>query len=136
MVFMSYNDADHNQFGNNGYQKIDRWGDRRVYYNASPDDGETWGSLRNMATELLPFGYTWDAMGPGNGIQLSGGAKPGRLIIPAIGRNIYIPKPTPNNPEGAKVAKNGLHTPIYTLRPAFAHPKPAFIHSETNPEQP
>ncbi len=32
---------------------------------------------------------TWDAMGPGVGIQTTGGPHPGRLIIPARRRNIY-----------------------------------------------
>ena len=31
----------------------------------------------------------WDAVGPGTGIQTKLGERAGRLVIPAIGRNIY-----------------------------------------------
>ncbi len=87
-IFMSYNDEFHAQKELPGYEAIDNWGERKVYYNVSYDDGLTWNDLKNRTSELLPESYTWDAIGPGNGIQLRHGNKKGRLIIPAIGRNI------------------------------------------------
>ena len=88
-IFMSYQDEFHAQFEIlPNYQAIDDWGERRVYSNVSYDDGLTWGDLQNRTSQLLPSNYTWDAMGPGTGIQLKYGAVDGRLVIPAIGRNI------------------------------------------------
>lgn len=84
-VFMSWNSATKNQGGTDGYEKIDTWGDRKVYYSYSDDDGLTFHDPVDMTSTLLPPGYTWDAMGPGVGIQTSNGT----LVIPAIGRNIY-----------------------------------------------
>ena len=84
-VFMSWNPATKNQSGTDGYDKIDTWGDRKVYYSYSDDDGLTFSTPTDMTSTLLPPGYTWDAMGPGVGIQTSNGT----LVIPAIGRNIY-----------------------------------------------
>ncbi|MBO9201545.1 MULTISPECIES: sialidase family protein [Niastella] len=84
-VFMSWNSATKNQGGTDGYEKIDTWGDRKVYYSYSDDDGLTFTTPTDMTSTLLPSGYTWDAMGPGVGIQTTNGT----LVIPAIGRNIY-----------------------------------------------
>jgi sialidase-1 len=84
-VFMSWNSATKNQGGTDGYEKIDTWGDRKVYYSYSDDDGLHFTTPTDMTSTLLPPGYTWDAMGPGVGIQTSDGT----LVIPAIGRNIY-----------------------------------------------
>jgi sialidase-1 len=84
-VFMSWNSATKNQGGTDGYEKINTWGDRKVYYSYSDDDGLTFNTPTDMTSTLLPPGYTWDAMGPGVGIQTSNGD----LVIPAIGRNIY-----------------------------------------------
>lgn len=83
-IFLSWNDADHNQSGTDGYQKIDSWGERKVYSSYSDDDSITWSTPVDRTTALLPSNYTWDAMGPGVGIQVGS-----RLIIPATGRNIY-----------------------------------------------
>jgi len=88
-LFLSWNDQYHNQQGNDGYEKIDAWGDRRVYMTYSDDDGATWEDPIDMTSTLLPPGFTWDAMGPGIGIQTKHGPHPGRLIIPASRRNIY-----------------------------------------------
>lgn len=88
-VFMSYNDEFHNQRGDDGYQTIDEWGDRRVYSIVSYNDGQSWEDLRDRTSELVPPDYCWDAVGPGNGIQIKHGPYAGRLIIPAISRNIY-----------------------------------------------
>ena len=83
-IFMSWNDSEHNQSGTNGLLPINQWGQRRVYASHSDDDGATWTTPTNLTSTLLPPGYAWDAMGPGVGIYVGT-----RLIIPAIGRNIY-----------------------------------------------
>jgi sialidase-1 len=89
-ILMSYNDENHSQRGDGGREPIDEWGERRVYVNVSYNDGETWDDLRNLTSpQVIPLSYTWDAVGPGNGIQIKHGVHTGRLIIPAIGRNIY-----------------------------------------------
>jgi sialidase-1 len=88
-LFMSWNDDHHNQGGTNGYDPIDSWGDRRVYISHSDDNGATWSKPVDSTNSLLPPGFTWDAMGPGIGIQTQYGPHPGRLIIPATRRNIY-----------------------------------------------
>lgn len=84
-VFMSWNSATKNQSGTDGYDKIDTWGDRRVYSSYSDDDGLSFSTPVDMTSTLLPPGRTWDAVGPGVGIQTSNGT----LVIPAISRNIY-----------------------------------------------
>jgi sialidase-1 len=84
-VFMSWNSATKNQSGTDGYDKIDTWGDRKVYYSYSDDDGLSFSTPVDMTSTLLPANYKWDAMGPGVGIQTTNGT----LVIPAIGRNIY-----------------------------------------------
>jgi sialidase-1 len=88
-LFMSWNDDQHNQSGTDGYQPINSWGERKVYASHSDDEGATWSSPLDLTATLLPSGYTWDAMGPGVGIQKNKTGATGRLIIPAIGRNIY-----------------------------------------------
>jgi sialidase-1 len=84
-VFMNWNSATKNIGGTDGYDKIDTWGDRKVYYSYSDDDGLTFSTPTDMTSTLLPPNYTWDAIGPGVGIQTSNGT----LVIPAQGRNIY-----------------------------------------------
>ncbi|WP_207515454.1 sialidase family protein [Longitalea luteola] len=84
-VFMNWNAANKNIGGTDGYEKIDTWGDRKVYYSYSDDDGLTFSTPTDMTSTLLPPNYTWDAIGPGVGIQTSNGT----LVIPAQGRNIY-----------------------------------------------
>jgi sialidase-1 len=88
-LFMSWNSGTTNQNGTNGYKKIDTWGERRVYATYSDNDGVTWSTPKDLTSTLVPPNYAWDAVGPGVGIQTKGGPHPGRLIIPAIGRNIY-----------------------------------------------
>ncbi|MBX2877624.1 MAG: glycoside hydrolase [Saprospiraceae bacterium] len=89
-ILMSYNDEKHAQYAISGkYEAIEKWGERRVFLNWSDDDGLTWNNLYDVTKELLPRNYTWDAIGPGAGIQLRHGPKAGRLIIPALGRNLY-----------------------------------------------
>jgi sialidase-1 len=50
--------------------------------------GATWSTPADRTAALLPPGYTWDAVGPGIGIVTQFN-HPGRIIIPAKGRNIY-----------------------------------------------
>ncbi|WP_211330071.1 sialidase family protein [Deminuibacter soli] len=82
-LFMSWNDENKTSFSS-----IKAWGDRRVFSSYSDDHGEHWSVPQDMTSALLPPGYTWDAMGPGIGIQTVA-SHAGRLIIPAFGRNIY-----------------------------------------------
>ena len=84
-LFMSWNSSTKNQGGTDGYDKIDTWGDRRVYVSHSDDDGVSWSTQQDLTSTLLPTDRIWDAVGPGVGIQTGSG----RLVIPAIGRNIY-----------------------------------------------
>ena len=88
-IFMSWNSDKVSQFGGNGYKQIDTWGERRVYVSSSDDDGVSWAAPKDLTSTLVPPNYAWDAVGPGTGIQTRFGPHPGRLIIPAIGRNIY-----------------------------------------------
>jgi sialidase-1 len=88
-LFMSWNDSEHNQCACDGLKPIDQWGQRRVYVTYSDDDGLTWSESKDLTEELVPKTYKWDAVGPGVGIQTKRGPHPGRLIIPAIERNIY-----------------------------------------------
>ncbi|SFC52050.1 sialidase-1 [Parapedobacter composti] len=92
-LFLSWNSDSHSQhggsFGGRDYAAIDSWGQRRVFTSHSDDHGETWSTPVDRTEVLLPPGYTWDAMGPGIGIQVKHGPDAGRLIIPAGGRNIY-----------------------------------------------
>jgi sialidase-1 len=82
-IFMSWNSGD-----KAAWSDIQAWGDRRVFSSYSDDHGATWSTPQDMSNTLLPPNYTWDAMGPGIGIQTVVNT-PGRLIIPAYGRNIY-----------------------------------------------
>ena len=87
-LWLSWNSGTTNQGGTDGYDPIDEWGERKVYVSWSDDDGVTWATPVDKTSSLLPPGFTWDAMGPGVGLQTSV-SNPGRLIIPANRRNIY-----------------------------------------------
>lgn len=67
---------------------IDEWGERRTYARYSTDNGVTWSPKVDLTASVLPPDYTFDMIGPGNGIQTVK-ANEGRLIIPALHRNIY-----------------------------------------------
>lgn len=82
-VFMSWNDG-----ALTSISQVDTWGERKVYSSYSDDHGATWSAPVDRTATLLPPGYTWDAVGPGIGI-VTQFSHPGRLIIPAKGRNIY-----------------------------------------------
>lgn len=88
---MSYNDEYHSQTGAGGLYPINEHGQRRVYacYSTQAQDGTAWSTPVDLTEQLQPINYTWDAMGPGIGIQKTKSPNINRLIIPAIGRNIY-----------------------------------------------
>ncbi len=88
-LFLSWNSDRHNQSGTDGFDKIDSWGQRKVYATYSDNEGDSWPTPQDLTALLLPSNYTWDAIGPGIGIQKTQIEGVGRLIIPAIGRNIY-----------------------------------------------
>ena len=71
-----------------------RDGPRKVWICHSDDFGANWSVPLEISEDVQPiemqppFNY-WDALGPGAGIQLKHGIRKGRLVIPAVGRNIY-----------------------------------------------
>jgi sialidase-1 len=69
---------------NNGTSR----GVRTIWSTYSEDDGETWSPPVNRFQQVQQPNTRWDATGPGIGIQLKHGPVEGRLVIPAIGRNI------------------------------------------------
>ena len=92
-LFMSWNAADRAQnispAVKSGEKKsINAWGHRKLFSIHSCDDGRSWGNLTDLTEELVPKDCCWDAVGPGVGVQTKVIA-PGRLIVPAIGRNIF-----------------------------------------------
>ena len=88
-LFMSWNPPGYSQFGHEGTERISSYEHRKVYLTRSVDDGMTWSEPQDMTEQLKPDGMVWDAVGPGTGIQTKLGERAGRLVIPAIGRNIY-----------------------------------------------
>ena len=62
---------------------------RKIYSCYSDNNGADWSAPVNHFAEVQPPDVRWDATGPGRGIQMVAGSKPGRLIIPANGRNIH-----------------------------------------------
>lgn len=82
-LFMCWNDGAIDEWSD-----YDSWGDRKVYTSYSDDNGATWSTPKDMTSTLVPPNYTFDAVGPGIGIR-TGRSHAGRLIIPALGRNIY-----------------------------------------------
>ncbi len=63
-------------------------GVRTIWSCYSDDNGATWTAPVNRFNEVQPPDTRWDATGPGNGIQLKHDPYAGRLIVPAINRNI------------------------------------------------
>jgi sialidase-1 len=94
-LFMSWNPAGYSQSGTDGTTRITRWEDRKVYLSHSTDDGQSWADPVDLTETLKPRTHAdgsvwaWDAVGPGTGVQLTTGAHAGRLVVPAIARNIY-----------------------------------------------
>jgi len=88
-LFMTWNDASLSENGTGDTDPIDTWGQRRVRVTWSDNNGATWATPVDKTSTLLPPTMSYDAIGPGIGIQTTGGPNPGRLIIPARRRNIY-----------------------------------------------
>jgi sialidase-1 len=93
-LFMSWNPEGYSQNGAPGTTQMYAWDHRKVYLSKSTDDGLTWTDPLDLTEQLKPKTlngetWVWDAMGPGVGVQLSVGAHAGRLVIPALHRNIY-----------------------------------------------
>lgn len=92
-LFLSWNDEWHSQHGGSfagkSYTVINEWGQRKIFATFSDDNGQSWSNPVDYTKTLLPSNFTWDAVGPGIGIQVAGGIHKGRLIIPAGRRNIY-----------------------------------------------
>lgn len=89
-LFLSFNAENKSQFGGanpcTGQETtIVAAGERPVFVTHSDDDGLTWTKPQNVTATTQPKGKAWDAVGPGVGIQTA----TGRLVIPAIERNIY-----------------------------------------------
>ena len=61
---------------------------RKFFSCYSDNNGATWSVPVTRFAEVQPPDVRWDATGPGRGIQMVNG-KPGRLIIPANGRNLH-----------------------------------------------
>ena len=59
-----------------------------VWVTHSDDDGLTWSPPCEVTRQVQPPGARWDLVGPGAGIQLRHGPSAGRLVIPALGRDI------------------------------------------------
>lgn len=90
-LFMSYNNAGLSQTGENGTTKITQPGQRKTFvcYSTFDQDGNDWSNPVDITSAVKPASMVWDAVGPGIGIQKRFGSTAGRLIIPAINRNIY-----------------------------------------------
>lgn len=56
---------------------------RRAFIQQSRDNGATWSAPREITDSVKKPHWRWYASGPCNGIQLTRGAKPDRLLIPA-----------------------------------------------------
>ncbi|CAM5402797.1 exo-alpha-sialidase OS=Streptomyces tendae OX=1932 GN=GUR47_01605 PE=3 SV=1 [Streptomyces tendae] len=55
---------------------------RTPHLQHSDDDGRTWSTPRDLSPGILPPDWnSWYATGPGHGVQLTGGAHPGRLVV-------------------------------------------------------
>lgn len=99
-LFMSWNNGSYSQNGGDELpdgtitKKIDQswYGRRHLFLTTSVDDGETWSTPQDLTTTLTPDNWSWDAVGPGNGIRFTSG----ELVIPAMGRNI-VGQGTPGN---------------------------------------
>lgn len=84
-LFMNHNYGDDTiEEINNGTSR----GVRTIWSAYSDDDGASWSEPVNRFEDVQPPDIRWDATGPAIGIQLRHGPNQGRLVIPAIGRNI------------------------------------------------
>jgi sialidase-1 len=82
---------------NNGFDKEDKIhartsrDTRRVWITHSADDGLTWAKPEEITSSVKKPDWDWYATGPVHGIQLTRGARAGRLVIPA--NHTYHPDP-------------------------------------------
>ena len=83
-LFLTWNNGGDTQSEISGGTSVDV---RKIYSCYSDDNGATWSAPVNRFAEVQPANTRWDATGPGRGMQMVSGV-PGRLIIPANGRNI------------------------------------------------
>ncbi|NWK54772.1 exo-alpha-sialidase [Verrucomicrobiaceae bacterium N1E253] len=58
-------------------------GRRGIFIQHSDDDGQTWSSPRDIASNIYPENWRWYATGPCSGIQIREGKHAGRLVCPA-----------------------------------------------------
>ena len=72
-----------------GLEKGIEYGDRRIFALSSDDNGQSWSQPRDITDQVKRPKGKWDAVGPGNGIQLRGKCGKGALVFPANGRNIW-----------------------------------------------
>ncbi|WP_055526001.1 sialidase family protein [Streptomyces graminilatus] len=56
---------------------------RQVYVQRSADSGATWTAPVDITAQAKASWMRWYATGPGRGVAVTGGAHPGRLVIPA-----------------------------------------------------
>ena len=84
-LFLTWNNGQDTQAAIQAGTSIDV---RKIYSCFSDDSGATWSAPVSRFGEVQPPTIRWDATGPGRGIQIVSGSYPGRLIIPANGRNI------------------------------------------------
>lgn len=55
---------------------------KHVLVTSSQDDGQKWSPPKDISSSVTRTEWGWIATGPGVGIQLQRGQKPGRLVIP------------------------------------------------------
>ncbi|MEH0423113.1 sialidase family protein [Streptomyces sp. B21-083] len=89
---------------------------RQVYVQRSVDSGATWSTPVDITTQVKAPWMRWYATGPGRGVTVTGGAHPGRLVIPANHSRAPASGSTDTGAEGkylgahAIVSDNGGHT--------------------------
>ncbi|WP_336207402.1 sialidase family protein [Nonomuraea sp. LPB2021202275-12-8] len=77
---------------------------RRVFVQASEDDGVTWSAPREITSSVKRPEWRWYATTPGHALQLRSGPHAGRIVVPA---NHSLP-PTGDD-DGTEGAYNGGH---------------------------
>lgn len=89
---------------------------RQVYVQRSTDSGATWSTPVGITTQVKAAWMRWYATGPGRGVAVTGGAHPGRLVIPANHSRIPASGSTDTGAEAkylgahAIVSDDGGHT--------------------------
>jgi sialidase-1 len=89
---------------------------RQVYVQRSADSGATWSTPVDITTQARASWMRWYATGPGRGVAVTGGAHPGRLVVPANHSRIPASGSTDTGAEAkylgahALVSDDGGHT--------------------------